>query len=803
MRTRTALPLVVALGAALLGPTPAYAAAAPGAPGVGSAWTTGAKDGLGTSATTGSKIWFTLGQGITHEIYYPQVDTANVQDLQFVVSDGATFTELERDATNHTTTLTDPRSLSYDQVNTAKSGKYKITKSYATDPARQTMLLRTRFQVTSGGPLQLYVLYNPSLNNSGMGDTGATSAGQLVASDGPVASALAASTGFTALTSGYSGTSSDGYVDLRADNTLTSTYDTASTPGNLVQLGRVPVGADTTFTLALAFGPDRAAASAAASGSLATGFTAVATSYADGWHSYLSGLRPAPASVTGTGLTTQYNVALMALKAHEDKTYLGANVASLTVPWGQAINADNPGTAGYHAVWARDLYQVATAQLAAGDAAAANRSLDYLLNVQQRADGSFPQNTRLDGTPVWGSLQLDEVAYPIILAWHLGRTDAWPKLKKSADFLRARGTNSPQERWEEEAGYSPSTIAAEIAGLVCAASLGGDGSYLATADSWRNALDAQTFTTTGHLGDGRYYERVDGNGNPNDGQPLEINSGGGTWDERDVVDGGFLDLVRLGVKRADDPTILASLPELDATLKVPTPNGAMWYRYNHDAYGEKSDGSPYTGSGGVGRLWPLLSGERGEYELLAGRSAASHLATMAASANSGYMIPEQAWDRSSGPFVFGEGTDSATPLAWSMAQFVRLALSIDAGTPVERPSVVAARYAGPAASTVLTVTVPAGMPGTVYLAGNLSVLGTGLPDWDAAGMALTPVDATHRTVTLPANGASLSYKFTLGDWAHVEKGSSCAEVGNRSSVLSGAAVAATVANWRNVSPCGS
>ncbi|MBG6137455.1 glycoside hydrolase family 15 protein [Longispora fulva] len=798
MRTRTALPLVVALGAALLGPTPAYAAVAPGAPGTGSAWTTGAKDGLGTSATTGSKVWFTLGQGVTHEIYYPQVDTANVQDLQFVVSDGATFTELERDATNHTTTLTDQRSLSYDQVNTAKSGKYKIIKSYATDPARQTMLLRTRFQVTSGGPLQLYVLYNPSLNNSGMGDTGATSAGQLVASDGPVSSALAVSTGFTALTSGYSGTSSDGYVDLRANHVLDATYDSAPTPGNLVQFGQVPVGTDTTFTLALAFGPDRSAASAAASGSLATGFPAVATSYADGWHSYLSGLHPAPASVTSTGLVTQYNVALMTLKAHEDKTYLGANVASLTVPWGQAINADNPGTAGYHAVWARDLYQVATAQLAAGDTAAANRSLDYLLNVQQRADGSFPQNTRLDGTPVWGSLQLDEVAYPIILAWHLGRTDAWPRLRKSADFLRARGTNSPQERWEEEAGYSPSTIAAEIAGLVCASALGGDGSYATTADAWRNALDSQTFTTTGHLGDGRYYERVDGDGNPNDGQPLEINSGGGTWDERDVIDGGFLDLVRLGVKRADDPTILASLPELDATLKVTTPNGAMWYRYNHDAYGEKSDGSPYTGSGGIGRLWPLLSGERGEYELLAGRSAATHLATMAASANSGYLIPEQAWDRA--PFPVGEGTDSAAPLAWSMAQFVRLALSIDAGSPVERPSVVAARYAS--TSLTVTVTVPAGTTGPVYLAGNLSVLGTGLPDWDAAGMALTAVDTTHWKVTLPANGAALSYKFTLGDWGHVEKGSSCAEVGNRSSTLTGAPVSAIVANWRNVSPCG-
>jgi glucoamylase len=207
---------LVVLALTVLAPVATLAADAPGAPGIASAWTTGAKQGLGTSTTAASKVWYTLGQGITDEVYYPQTDTPDVQDLQYVVTDGSSFADLERDATSHQVSLADPQSLTYQQVNTAGSGRYRITKTYVTDPARPALLVQTRFQVLTGGPLRLFVLFNPSLNNSGMGDTGATSGGQLVAGDGPVASALAASTGFAAATSGYSGTSSDGYQDLLA-----------------------------------------------------------------------------------------------------------------------------------------------------------------------------------------------------------------------------------------------------------------------------------------------------------------------------------------------------------------------------------------------------------------------------------------------------------------------------------------------------------------------------------------------------------------------------------------------------------
>ena len=640
------------------------------------------------------------------EVYYPRVDVANVRDLQLVVTDRSTFTDLESEATRQRTRLLDPTSLSYRQVNTDRDGKYRIVKTYTVDSRRHSVVVDVRVRSLDGGRYTAYVLYDPALANSGMHDAGRTRGRALVATDTtgetPVASALMARPAFRATSNGFAG-SSDGLTDLRDNHHLNWRYGSTK-PGNLVQIGKLgPQRRGVTrSTLALGFDKTGAAARSTAKQSLRTGFRQLSRTYDGGWSRYLRSLDRAPRSVrTDRALRTQYNVAAMTLRAHEDKTFRGANIASLTVPWGQAINADESGVGGYHLVWSRDLYQVATAQLAAGDRAAAQRSVRYLFTVQQKPDGSFPQNSLLDGTPYWGSLQLDEVAFPIVLAGHLGLDGPtiWKHVKKAADFLVGHGPSTPQERWEEEGGYSPSTIAAEIAGLVTAADIaeanGDDASatlYLAVADEFRRKVVDWTFTTTGPLGDGEYFTRIDDNGNPDDGHQLEINNGGGTYDEREVVDGGFLDLVRLGIFPADDPHVLASLGEVDDTIKVDTPHGAMWYRYNHDGYGEKADGKPYDGTG-VGRLWPLLSGERGEYELAAGRSADSHLATMAGAANRGFMIPEQVWDEDDAyGFTFGEGTGSATPLAWSMAQFIRLAQSIDAGAPVEQPAVVADRY---------------------------------------------------------------------------------------------------------------
>jgi glucoamylase len=191
--------------------------------------------------------------------------------------------------------------------------------------------------------------------------------------------------------------------------------------------------------------------------------------------------------------------------------------------------------------------------------------------------------------------------------------------------------------------------------------------------------------------------RITENDNPNDGAKIEINSGGGTFDERQIVDLGFLELVRLGIKGAEDKLIQKSLAVADQRIKMDAPEAVGWYRYNHDAYGEREDGGAYDGQKGIGRLWTLLTGERGEYELALGdaQKARQRLDSLMAFANDGLMIPEQVWDRRASPgdsFRLGSGTGSATPLAWSMAQFIRLAMNLRAGRNLETPDIVTRRY---------------------------------------------------------------------------------------------------------------
>jgi glucoamylase len=406
----------------------------------------------------------------------------------------------------------------------------------------------------------------------------------------------------------------------------------------------------------------------------------------------------------------EFQLAAMVLKAHEDKTYPGAMIASMSIPWGFAVKADAPGVGGYHLIWGRDLYEIATAMLLAGDRAAAERALDYMFNVQQKPDGSFPQNNWLDGRPYWTALQIDEVGYPLVLAWQLGRNDttAWQKhVRPAAEFIVSHGPATQEERWEEVPGYSPSTIAAEIAGLICAADIakknGADNDaarYTKTADDWASNIENWLVTKTGHLGGPDraqgYFIRIDNNTNPNDGYQLDVRNGGGVYDERDVVDAGFLEFVRLGIRRPDDPVVVRSVKIIDQTIRTETPNGPSFNRYSHDGYGETYFGGPWLGEG-IGRLWPIFTGERGEYEIAAGRDASLYLDSMARFANDGGMIPEQVWDRAEptpSEFTFGEGTGSATPLAWSMAQFIRLVVDAEEKRVAEQPSVVAEHFLG-------------------------------------------------------------------------------------------------------------
>jgi len=508
------------------------------------------------------------------EVYYPTVDVANTRMLEFIVVSGGgerPRVEVESADTTHRTEVLDSRALSFRQINTAKNNSYTITKTYTTDPQRHTVLINVRFESRTGGPYSLYVYHDAALNNSGMHDSAWTEEGALLASDADKTAALVSSIGFDETTGGYFETS-DGLVQLRRDGRLVNRYVRAA-DGNVVQVARVK--SDAPFTLALGFGREPIEALQNARLSLAKGFAAARGEYENGWHQYLKSLRRAAAKYQA-----QFDMAAMVLKAHEDKTFRGAMIASLSVPWGGGPNANEPNVGGYHLVWSRDLYQVATAFYALGDKASADRALNYLFTVQQKPDGSFPQNSWLDGRPFWGSLQLDEVAYPLVLAYQLGRTDneTWTKhVRPAADFLLRRGPYTPQERWEEESGYVPSTIAAEIAGLICAAEIArrnDDGVssaiYTAAADDWARNVDRWTATTTGKYADGNYYLRLTENDNPNDGAKLELNNGAGTFDEREIVDAGFLELVRLGIKRPDDPLIAKSVAVTDCVKTLLT-----------------------------------------------------------------------------------------------------------------------------------------------------------------------------------------------------------------------------------------
>ncbi len=668
---------------------------APGAPGSDAHWPSAAKNGFGTSNTIASKVWFTLNNGVMTEAFYPRLDVPNSQTLQLIVCDRRGC-QTEAEDMDHEMRVLDSRSLSFQQINKSRDNSVRITKTYATDPERATILIQVDIASTEGR--DAYVYYDPSLNNSGMHDTGWSSAAGLLSVDGNVASALLASSGFAEMTNGFLG-AGDGLTQLKRTGGIATKYDRAEN-GNVVQIARL--GPQRSFTLALGFGASSEQALSNARASLVKGFNRVRREYDVGWHGYLRSLqRVAPA------YERQFNMSAMVLKSLEDKTFRGAMAASPSIPWGGGPNANEATVSGYHAVWSRDLYHVSTAFLAMGDRATANRALDYLFTVQQKSDGSFPQNSWIDGRPIGGGLQMDQVAFPLLLAYQLNRNDrrTWLKhIKPAADFIVRTGPSTEQERWEEEAGFSPATIAAQIAGLVCAAHiarLNGDTNsasvYLGKADEWARNIERWTVTSTGPHAKGKYYLRIT-QGDPNAPAKLEINSGGGVYDQREIVDAGFLELVRLGIKNAQDPAIESSLRVVDQLIKVDAPNGAGWYRYNHDAYGERPNGAPYDARSGKGRLWTLLTGEMGEYELARGNvsSARSRLNAMMEFANDGLMIPEQVWDQreSPGPELrFGEGTGSATPLAWSMAQFIRLALNVRAKRNLETPAIVRNRYA--------------------------------------------------------------------------------------------------------------
>ncbi|WP_280585217.1 glycoside hydrolase family 15 protein [Halorubrum sp. Boch-26] len=750
-------------------------------------WTTGRKFGVGTPADHETDdpvpVWFTLTEGALTEARFPRIDVMNVRTFDFLVADPETgYTIRTFDETSHvTTTETVERrtvpaaddALAYTQtVRETGDGhghEWTLTVEYAVDTDGDAILADVAFE--GGREYDVYALVDTTITNVGTNDRGdrvgdadgyhllarnddaaERHTGKLVDDDGDsfeVALALASDDRFewaSVLAAG--GEEADALFGEgeRGDGAVEAT-------GNVVLAGLVGSGTAVSDTVALGFAEnaDTAAALGEARGAVSRGFEDVAASYVTSWRDWLAG-REFPDSVTGDAeLETQYRFALMTLAAVEDKRHDGAGIASPSVPWGETEYAAEDRGYGYNFVWSRDLYQVFTALIEVGEVERGANALAYLYNTQQDADGFLPQNTYIDGRTRWGGEQMDNIAFPSVMAWQLYEHGTAPadadytydQVRRSLGYIAAHGPETAQERWEEEAGFSPSSIAAEVAGLVCGAALalaeadriesGGSpagGSrdepapdelradalaWLGLADDWAARVEEWCATSTGteRYGETPYYLRITADGDPESGRPRTIANDGPTYDEREIVDGGFLELVRLGVKPADDETIRNSVSVVDDSIRVDTPYGPGWYRYVGDAYGEIAagdPGAPWAGTGdGRGRLWPIFTGERGEYELRARADGPDAfggtdedalepdalLETMAGFGNSGRMLPEQVWDREHPTdygWEFGEGTGGATPLAWTMAGYIRLAHGVDAGEPVETPSVVRERY---------------------------------------------------------------------------------------------------------------
>jgi glucoamylase len=653
---------------------------APGGPGSGPTWTTSAKDMVTTAVGT-SRVWVTIGYGILNEVYWPATGTPQIRDLGFIVAGRSDWFEVKRVA-RYRLALPEAH-LPLPRIIHDGEG-YQLVLEVAPDPQRDVVLVSYRL---IGEDLRLYALLAPHLGNSGVGNN-ARAGADLVGWRGDNALCLASDSGFARSSAGFVGTS-DGWQDFCLNGRMDWIYDEAL-DGNVALMGELT---QNDGTLALGFAETVQGARTLARSSLSDGYPAIRRRFIDGWDAWGRTL-----SVPDAPPPIKREACLSAavLKVHGDRTFPGSVVASLSVPWGNS--SDSSG--GYHLVWARDCVEAGLALFAVGQIEDARRMLSYLV-ATQTADGRWNQNSFPDGRPFWGGIQLDEVGFPIILAAKLAEEDALDGLRGVEDmvhgaarFLLHNGPVSPQDRWEENAGFNPFTLGIEIAALIGAAEFlrGDERSYaLSVADYWNERIEEWTYVAHGSLaaqfGVDGYYVRI---GLPAAegglrGRVTIANRAGESVAADAIVGMEFLYLVRLGLRAADDARIRDTCVVADALLAVETPNGVAYHRYNGDGYGEHEDGRPFDGSG-IGRAWPLLTGERGHYELQCGRDPLPYLEAMARMTGPSGLIPEQVWDAGPLPARLlepGKPTGSAMPLVWAHAEFLKLLCARDQGRPLE------------------------------------------------------------------------------------------------------------------------
>ncbi len=698
-----------------------------GAPGNEPRWTRSAKEGIGTAYHTGCRVWFTLSHGIINEIYYPNVDCPNTRDFQFLITDGETFFHEERRDLVHETDYPEKSTLYYRLTNYDPDRRYRIIKDVITDPHSSVLLVWTRLEVLDESlrkKIKLFALLSPHMKGLGQHNSARCldKAGRhfFHARREDIHLAFGGAPDFLRRSIGYVGFS-DGWQDI-ADNYRMDWEFKSAEDGNIALTAEIDLSSGTEFLMAVAFGRTRQSTSTKLLQALSVPFEQQKTNFIRQWKRTLPTPENDLSPHTGDG-GHLFRLSRLVLLAHEDKVYPGALVASMSIPWGE--NKGDADLGGYHLVWPRDMVKSATALLATGQTSTPLRGLIWLASLQSD-DGAVPQNSWINGDAYWQGKQLDEVAAPILLAWRLRQADALglfdpsTLISRAARYLTLHSPVTGQDRWEENAGYSPSTIASIIAALVCAAELLSERKAASSAASdpaddtagflleyadWLVAhVDDWTVTNAGELvpGKPRHYIRItpadpdrpDAIPDP-DTAMIQIANGGGQHPARNIVSTEFLDLVRFGIRDPLDPIMVDSIAVIDAIIKRDLPQGPCWRRYNHDGYGQKADGSAFDGTG-IGRSWPLLAGERGHYELAAGRDPMPFIRALERFANEGGMLPEQVWDEADIPdarMFRGIQAGSAMPLCWAHAEYLTLLRSRKDGKPFDLLPQVQERYA--------------------------------------------------------------------------------------------------------------
>jgi glucoamylase len=695
---------------------------APDGPGILPKWTSSSKSGVGTAYNSYSKVWFTISHGILNEIYFPRLDTACTRDMEFIVTDGKDFFSEEKRSTKNEIKYLSEGIPAYKINNTCNKGFYKIKKEIIADPDRDCVLQKVNFKpLKKNVPFHLYALLAPHIRNHGAGNNGWVGdykgIPMLFAERDGITLAMACSIPWKIMTTGFAGTS-DGWQDLYKNKIITKQY-AKSENGNIALTGEIDLENlnDNPFVICIAFGENYFEAGQKAAASIFESFENIKEKYINEWQNwqekYLS-------FKNEKGSTSRLNrVSASILQIHQAKSLKGGIIASLSIPWGFAKGDDDLG--GYHLAWPRDLAEAVGGLLTLGSWDDAFRVLNYLV-VTQEEDGHWAQNMWLDGSPYWKGIQLDETAFPILLldlAKNLGRVPdeyldrLWPMVKKAASYLVKNGPVTQEDRWEEDAGFSPFTLAVEIAALLIAAEHADIqkekklAEYLReTADIWNDQIERWIYSKETDLakkiGVEGYYIRISppdvGDGNSLNEEITIYNRILGTekFSADEIISPDALALVRFGLRSADDPRIINTVKVIDKLLRIEFPTGSSWHRYNNDGYGEHEDGSAFDGTG-VGRAWPLLTGERAHYEIAAGnfKEAKKLKKAMESFANEGGMLPEQLWDSDDIPekeLFFGKPSGSAMPLVWAHAEYLKLCISLQQKKVFDMPAQTYQRY---------------------------------------------------------------------------------------------------------------